>query len=101
MSRDFHGGRTYSAEPLGGGPGIGFRIALVFAWLKSQVAQLFGLGRGAETSSPISDRHPVLPANDVELDGELRLVSMFQVFDGPGNKATRFGRQRQTETQDR
>jgi hypothetical protein len=42
-----------------------------------------------------------LPANDAELDGELRLVSMFQVFDGPGNKTTRFGRQRQTEAQDR
>ena len=101
MSRDFHGGRTYSAEPQGGGPGLGFRIALGLAWLKSQLVQLFGLARAAEGSNADQDRHPILPANDAELDCELRLVSMFQVFDGPGNKATRFGRQRQTEAQDR
>lgn len=103
MSKDFHGGRTYSADPPGNGPGIGLRIALGFAWLKSQLAQLLGLARATDGSS---HEDPVLPGHDVDFDGELRLVSMFQVFDGPGKKMTKFGpsrsaRRREADTQDR
>lgn len=108
MSKDFHGGRTYAADSRDGSPGFGFGVALKFAWLKAQLATLFGLGRvradGSQEAAP--NIPPVTPANDAERDAELRLVSMFQVFDGPGNAATRFGgapaaRGRHAETQDR
>jgi len=89
MSRDFHGGRTYSPDPVGGGAGIGFQVALAFAWLKSQLAELLALaGHAAEAA----DGEPIVfPANDDERDAELRLVSMFQVFDGPGGHPSTLG----------
>ena len=107
MSKDFHGGRTYAADSREGSPGFGFGIALKFAWLKAQLANLFGLGdaAAADGSQDAAPNRPLAtPANDAERDAELRLVSMFQVFDGPGNAATRFGstsRRRQAETKDR
>ena len=107
MSKDFHGGRTYAADSHDGSPGFGFGVALKFAWLKAQLANLFGLARAAADGSQEAapSKPKPTPANDAERDAELRLVSMFQVFDGPGNAATRFGgshvTRRQAETQDR
>jgi hypothetical protein len=109
MSKDFHGGRTYAADSPQAVPGIGFSLGLALTWLKLRLADLLGVGHAApDDPSPESPpgRPPFQPANDAESDAELRLVSMFQVFDGPGNTATRFGepratQRRQTETQDR
>jgi hypothetical protein len=101
MSKDFHGGRTYAADQPGSDSRPGFSVTRGLAWLGSQLASLFGLAR---TSTDTGKRIP--SANDAEQDAELRLVSMFQVFDGPGGAPTSLGRpradrRRPAETQDR
>ena len=39
--KDFHGGRTYGADPAeGAGPGIGFNFGLTIAWVKLQLSRM-------------------------------------------------------------
>ena len=83
MSRkDFHGGRSYDAEPPGGGPGFGFGVALAFAWAKLQLARLFG------TDGP---PEPAAAPRAEPGDGREAMARMFQVIDGPGSSPASLG----------
>lgn len=54
--RDFHGGRTYAADPAeGADPGIGFNFALTIAWMKLKLSRLL---RSSTSPSDLKDQQP-------------------------------------------
>ncbi|MGH6705523.1 MAG: hypothetical protein ACREB1_01805 [Sphingomicrobium sp.] len=56
--RDFHGGRTYGADPAeGASPGIGFNFALTIAWMKLKLSRLL---KSPTSPSDLTDQHPDL-----------------------------------------
>lgn len=61
--RDFHGGRTYAADPAeGAGPGIGFNFGLTIAWVKMKLSRLL---KSPTSPSDLKDQHPDPSGNPV------------------------------------
>ena len=52
---DFHGGRTYGADPADGAdPGFGFNLGLVIAWAKLQLSRVLKSATAKSDIEPIS-----------------------------------------------
>ena len=84
--KDFHGGRSYSADPSDeAGPGIGFNFGLTFAWVKMQLGRLLGSASSPADLKPISPEHnsPFSTLGDGEREGALARIAR------PGDQAPR------------